>query len=361
MSFGYFDEKPKVQKRQAPKRKAEKVVKQESLQVIFEKFLDYKVKQNLRSASLNQHVGLFKSVTTFHATRFNRPLYLTDITTEFISDYVYYLKNEVVRFDGHKYKPKEAQTVGLKDISIVGKIKYLRVFMNWCIKEDLLKKDPFAKFEGFKKDSNSIEILTKDEINNLLKVVKSHSTSSYKNYRDYVLLHVLVDCMFRITECLTLAPSDIDHVNRTLIVRSNNAKSRRTRVVPLSNKTYRLLTQLMEENKQFDGETDDLIFLSLSGRMLDKNNCLRDFKKYAVEAGITKRFYLHLLRHSVATHYLSSSGDVESLRKIMGHADLRMILNYAHLADSTIQEKHAEHGFFSVNNSTSRKRDNKRI
>jgi integrase/recombinase XerD len=117
--------------------------------------------------------------------------------------------------------------------------------------------------------------------------------------------------------------------------------------------------QLLEENQQFEGDTDDLIFLSLSGRMLNKNNCLRDFKKYAVEAGITKRFYLHLIRHSVATHYLSS-GDIESLRRIMGHSDLRMILNYAHLADSTIQEKHADHGFFGTDNMISRKRDNKR-
>ena len=79
--------------------------------------------------------------------------------------------------------------------------------------------------------------------------------------------------------------------------------------------------QLIEENDSFEGEVDDLLFLSLSGRMLNNNNVLRDFKKYAIEAGITKRFYIHLLRHSAATHYLSSSGDVESLRLILGHAD----------------------------------------
>ena len=188
---------------------------------------------------------------------------------------------------------------------------------------------------------------------------KEHSKKSFKHFRDYALLHLLIDGMFRINEALLLASSDIDHVNKTIIIRSDHAKSRKARIVPLSKKTYRLLIQLIEENETFEGEVDDLIFLSLSGRMLNNNNVLRDFKKLAQEAGIKKRFYLHLIRHSAATHYLES-GDIESLRKILGHSDLRTVLIYAHMADNTVAEKHSEHGFFGTNNMVSRKRNNKR-
>lgn len=95
--------------------------------------------------------------------------------------------------------------------------------------------------------------------------------------------------------------------------------------------------------------------------MLNKNNVLRDFRKYAKEVVITKRFYLHLIRHSVATHYLYI-GDIESLRKILGHSDLRTVLTYAHMADNTVQQKHAVSGFFGSENFNARKRDNnKRI
>ena len=225
----------------------------------------------------------------------------------------------------------------------------------------MILQDPFKKFEGFRKDANTIDILTRDEINNLLKVAKDHSKKSFKQFRDYVLLHMLIDGMLRITEALTLHPQDIDHVNKTIIIQSGNAKSRKARLIPLSNKTYRLIVQLIEENQSFEGEVDDLVFLSLSGRMLNKNNVLRDIRKYAVKAGITKRFYLHLLRHSSATHYLSSSGDIESLRKILGHSDLRTVLIYAHMADDTVEQKHATHGFFGSENIISRKRNNKRI
>ncbi|WP_227414899.1 site-specific integrase [Bacillus thuringiensis] len=69
---------------------------------------------------------------------------------------------------------------------------------------------------------------------------------------------------------------------------------------------------------------------------------------------------MHLIRHSAAIHYLSTS-NIESLRKILGHSDFRMVLHYAHMADKTVQEKHANSGFFGSDNIIRRKRNNKRI
>ncbi len=360
MSLTYFTEKEIVKKRQPHKRKTSKISKEDSVERVFNRFIDAKVKQNLRPKSLNQFLLMFNSIKAFHETQNAQTFYMTDITTNFISDWVYWLKNEYVRFDGHAYVPESAQTVGLADETISSRIKRLKTFINWCLRQEIISKNPFNKFEGFRKDNTQIDILSVDELNNLLKVAKSYSNKSFKHFRDYVLLHLLIDGMFRITEALLLSPSNIDHTNRAVIIQSNNAKSRKSRTVPLSNKTYRLLMQLLEENEAFEGDVDDLIFLSLSGRMLSKNNVLRDMRKYAIEAKIKKRFYLHLIRHSAATHYLSSSGDVESLRKILGHADLRTVLIYSHLADSTVQEKHATYGFFGSENVINRKRNNKR-
>jgi integrase/recombinase XerD len=210
----YFDEKPTIAKRQPHKRTAEKAVKKESVKIIFEKFLEAKQKQNLRTSTLNEHIGLCKNVAKFHESRYDRSFYLSDITTQFIADYVYWMKNEAIRYDGHKYIPEHAQTVGLSDATIEGRLKYLKTFVNWCLKEEILKENPFTKFEGFKKDEVEIEILTREELNKLLKVVKGHSNKSFKNFRDYVLLHLLVDSMLRITECLLTSPHDIDHTSR---------------------------------------------------------------------------------------------------------------------------------------------------
>lgn len=361
MSINFFEEKPRIAKRQPHKRLPEKIMKRENIKSVFEKFLDAKVKQNLRPTTLNKYVIAFKSFEKFYSTVSDQPLYLGNISTDLISDFVYWSKNDCIKFEGHKYTPAEYQTKGLADASVETRIKNLKSFMIWCQKEELIQKNPFDKFEGFQQNKKEIEILTRSEIDELLRVAKVHSKKSFKHFRDYVLLHLLVDGMLRITEALLIAPNDVNHSDKTILIQSENAKSRKSRMIPLSNKTYRLIEQLLIENEAFEGEVDDLLFLSLSGKMLSKNNVLRDIKKYAVETGISKRFYLHLIRHSSATHYLSSSGDVESLRKILGHSDLRTVLIYAHMADNTVQEKHASAGFFGTENKTYRKRNNKRI
>ena len=360
MSLNYFEEKEVVKKRLPRKRTEEQITKKETFRQAFEEFIDVKKKQGLRAASLNQFVVVFKNVENFHAESHDKPLILSNITTAFLSDWIYWQKHECVRYGENRFIPASAKTAGLSDSTIATRIKRLKTFINYCVKHDKFQRNPFDKVETFKQDATTIEILTRNEMDNLLKVCKNQSEKSYKNFRDLVLLHVLIDSMCRINEALTLSPNDIDHTNRSVIIRSSNAKSRRSRVIPLSNKTYRLIVQLIAENEAFDGEVDDLIFLSLSGRKLDNNNVLRDFRKLAVEAGIEQRFFLHQIRHSSATLYLSSGGDLETLRLILGHADNRTTLIYLHLADVTVSKAHNDFGFFGNTNATGRKRDNKR-
>lgn len=63
--------------------------------------------------------------------------------------------------------------------------------------KDLIKLDSFIKFEGFHKGNAEINILPKEDFNRLLKIAKSYSNKSYKRFRDYVLLHPLLNGIFR--------------------------------------------------------------------------------------------------------------------------------------------------------------------
>ena len=48
----------------------------------------------------------------------------------------------------------------------------------------------------------------------------------------------------------------------------------------------------------------------------------------------------HMLRHTFATEYLRNGGDLETLRRIMGHSTLAVTQQYLHLIDDDLVQAH---------------------
>jgi integrase len=131
-------------------------------------------------------------------------------------------------------------------------------------------------------------------------------------------------------ELFALQWRDIDWVGKQLVVRGEGAKTSQTRYIPLNREAIDVL-QAWQKIKPgahdaayiFPGRAD-----SASGKLDDvKKGWYPVLRKATIEG-----FTFHDLRHSFASKLVQAGVDLNTVRELLGHTDIKMTLRYAHLA-----------------------------
>ena len=104
-----------------------------------------------------------------------------------------------------------------------------------------------------------------------------------------------------------------------------HAKSGKTRYVPLNDEAVRILKTW----RTSDVTPTGYVFPGAGGeRLIDVKTAWKPLLRVA---GVTG-FRFHDLRHTFASRLVMAGVDLNTVRELLGHADLKMTLRYAHLA-----------------------------
>lgn len=261
---------------------------------------------------------------------------IRNIDVEVGREYVIWLRDEKVKFSDNCNVPDSVRTVGLLPKSINTRIKNMKTMFKFLKEENVIDVDPFVYLKNVQDIGRDIDVLTAEEMNRL---IKAPNQRNYSDFRDFVVMNLLIDSMMRVDEALRLRKVDVDFKACYLTLRREVTKTRKPRIVPITKRTTKLIQELIREATEFDSE---YIFLNNYGDRLLPNHFRHQLKKYADRAGIEKRVYPHLLRHSGATLFLEEGGSQRHLQVILGHADGRMTAHYTHLSDKNVKKNHDE-------------------
>ncbi|AJH67880.1 MULTISPECIES: tyrosine-type recombinase/integrase [Bacillus cereus group] len=265
------------------------------------------------------------------------------LDTNTIREFLYYLKNDHVKHKNNHCVKEKYKSVGVSVSYINTIMKHMRAFYNFLVEEEYVQLNPFTKIKSLKEVQDNIEALSVDQLKTLL---KQPNQRTYAGFRDYVLMMLLADTGMRISEALNLQQEDIDFKTNVIELKGTNTKNRKTRYVPISQKTSKLLRELLVEIEEFDTLH---IFATVYGNTIDPARFRQRLKMYGNNSGIKGvRVSPHTFRHTFAKYYLLNNGDVMTLQKILGHSSIEMVRKYINMTSKDIVVQHNKYS--PVNN-----------
>jgi integrase len=143
------------------------------------------------------------------------------------------------------------------------------------------------------------------------------STGAYGDHLHPVVL-LAMNTGLRKSELLALDWTDINMEARMLTVRREHAKSGKQRHVPLNGEALAVLRQWLSQ-------------VGDHGAVFGVASVKSGWESLLAAAKI-ENFRFHDLRHHFASRLVMAGVDLNTVRELLGHADLTMTLRYAHLA-----------------------------
>jgi integrase/recombinase XerD len=234
---------------------------------------------------------------------------------------------------------RRLQERGLSVASIARHLAAIKVFLRHLFAERVLKRDIASLLESVKKWQTIPDAIHYEDVRRLL---RAPEPCDELYLRDRALLELLYATGMRVGEVVGLT---IKQINTRLGYVRCIGKGNRERVVPIGSVAIQAVRSYVDllRPSLLRGRPEDALFLSRTGRALDRTAVWRIVRKYAKAAGIERRVTPHTLRHCFATHMLAGGADLRVLQELLGHADVSTTQVYTHVDEAQLKQVHRQY------------------
>jgi integrase/recombinase XerD len=158
--------------------------------------------------------------------------------------------------------------------------------------------------------------------------------------RDKAILEMLYATGLRVSELAGLRVKDL---NLTVGYVRCLGKGSKERIVPIGTQAIQAVHEYLGSLRQTllgEGSPIEALFLTRTGKPMDRTNIWRLVSRYAGLAGIHLPVGPHTLRHCFATHMLEGGADLRIVQELLGHADVATTQIYIHVDKSRLKGIH---------------------
>lgn len=207
----------------------------------------------------------------------------------------------------------------IKNITINKQLKVIRQTYNYIMKKPL-------NIGLLKEARPTIKTISKETIDKIFTHFELNLYTKY-NFRNYVYFRLLIETGLWLNEMNNILVKNIDFNDRSILVETT--KTDVNRYVFFSEETSKLIQELIDRYEltkylfvNFEEESPTPISVSAIENMI---------RRLKVKLNIKENISPHKWRHTFATKFARSNGNMEALRQILGHDNLKTTQKYLHL------------------------------
>ena len=233
------------------------------------------------------------------------------------------------------------QSLDLAASSIGRNLVAVRMFFRYLMLEGVVAESTVDLVSSPKLWERLPKVLSPDLVDALLNAPEGPVDRYYR--RDRALLAVMYATGCRVSEVVNLKSQDIHLAESYCLCTGKGNKQRLVSLNPVAIDAVRKYIEIERSDLvTVAGEDPGWLFLTRSGRRLNRESVWSLVQRYAARVGCGGEVSPHTLRHSFATHLLAGGADIRALQEMLGHSSIRTTQIYTHVEHSRLKAVHKQ-------------------
>lgn len=220
--------------------------------------------------------------------------------------------------------------------TVARRLAAIRSFLKYLVGMGQDATPILQQLERPKPESSLPKVLSRAQVNQL---IGSPDPKSMLFARDVAILEMLYASGLRASELCDLKLRDVNlQVGCVRIL----GKGMKERIVPLGQASIEAIQRyLLESRPKLDRTgTGERVFLSRTGKPLERVALWMLVERYGRKSGLLKHISPHVLRHCFATHLLGGGADLRVVQELLGHSDIATTQIYTHVDSTRLKSMH---------------------
>ncbi len=207
----------------------------------------------------------------------------------------------------------------LAENTIHGCFQVLKSLANWADREGYEVDPDVLRLRGPKLPELEMETYSTDQVEAAIQ----HASPAWAR----LSVQILVGTGLRLSELCGLQLDDFEDDADATFLKVRRGKGGKFRRVPVSPRLRKAINSYVDRYRAAASSTQ--LLLTTGGQPVRVETCSRMLHRLGGQLGY--RVHAHKFRHTFATTYLRNGGDIERLRRILGHTTYAMVMRYVPL------------------------------